>query len=81
MVVDLRLKQDTDAASKKRAAKNRNPQNLKRRKIAKTEDEEDNGFHFVAYVPAKGCVWKMDGMETFPRKLGKYVHCYLVLLG
>lgn len=76
MVVDLRLKQDSKAAEKEKkkaaaAAKAKLP-----RKKAKIEEEfeeegEGTGFHFVAYVPAGGFVWRMDGMELFPRKLGE----------
>jgi len=69
MTVDLRLKQDVAAAEKKKkAAMAKRP-----RKKLKEEDElgdDDNGFHFVAYVPAGGSVWMMDGMERLPRKLG-----------
>jgi ubiquitin carboxyl-terminal hydrolase L5 len=48
----------------------------KRRKVVRdgNEDEDDyniteNGFHFIAYAPALGSVWKMDGMERAPRSL------------
>jgi ubiquitin carboxyl-terminal hydrolase L5 len=48
----------------------------KRRKVVRDgdEDEDDynsteNGFHFIAYAPALGSVWKMDGMERAPRSL------------
>lgn len=75
MIVDLRLKEDKKIAEqeKKRAAaaaKAKRP-----RKKAKIEEEyyedEGTGFHFVAYVPAGGFLWRMDGMEPFPRKLGE----------
>ena len=79
MVVDLRLKQDSVAAEKekkrkeaaaKAAAKAKRPR--KRAKIEEdSEEDEEAGFHFVAYVPAGGFVWRMDGMEPFPRKLGR----------
>lgn len=42
----------------------------KRRKVTMDVDYEENGFHFIAYAPALGSVWKMDGMETSPRKIG-----------
>ncbi|KAL9590922.1 MAG: hypothetical protein Q9203_000292 [Teloschistes exilis] len=43
---------------------------LARRK-AKTEgtDDEDAGFHFIAFVPSQGKVWKLDGLERQPQKL------------
>jgi hypothetical protein len=49
----------------------------KRRKVVRNNDDDDeedydnteNGFHFIAYAPALGTVWKMDGMEREPRSL------------
>jgi ubiquitin carboxyl-terminal hydrolase L5 len=67
--VDMRLKQDYAAAEKeKKAAQSRHRH--KKRKTYDEYDDEDNGFHFVAYAPAAGSVWKMDGMERLPRKVG-----------
>ena len=68
MNVDLRLKQDVAAAEKKKkAAIAKRP----RKKVKEEEfDDGENGFHFVAYVPAGGIVWRMDGMERLPWKLG-----------
>lgn len=34
-----------------------------------TNDEEP-GFHFIAYVPIMGSVWKLDGLEKQPTNLG-----------
>jgi len=69
MTVDLRLKQDHAAAEKKKkAALAKRPR--KKRKEEDDLGDDDNGFHFVAYVPAGGFVWMMDGMERLPRKLG-----------
>ncbi|KAK4556312.1 hypothetical protein LTR86_006456 [Recurvomyces mirabilis] len=37
------------------------------------EDEEpDEGFHFVAYMPINGHVWKLDGLDRFPQDMGPY---------
>jgi len=33
-------------------------------------DESEAGFHFIAFVPAKGKVWKFDGLERQPQNLG-----------
>ena len=33
-------------------------------------DEAEAGFHFIAFVPAKGRVWKFDGLERQPQNLG-----------
>jgi ubiquitin carboxyl-terminal hydrolase L5 len=37
------------------------------------EFEPDAGFHFIAFVPALGKVWKFDGLERQPQALGEYV--------
>ena len=66
MNVDMRLKEEATAAARKKAAKPK-----KHRKRKKDVDEEDgNGFHFIAYVPVCGQVWRMDGMEANPQSLG-----------
>ncbi|KAF2738231.1 cysteine proteinase [Polyplosphaeria fusca] len=31
---------------------------------------EDNAHHFIAFLPADGKVWKLDGMNAFPTNLG-----------
>lgn len=70
MVVDHRLKQDAQANEKKKKAEN-SKRGSKKRKFEDDElEDEENGFHFVAYVPAGGFVWEMDGMELSPRKIG-----------
>jgi len=45
-------------------ARNRN----KNRKA--TTNDSEAGFHFIAYVPIEGNIWKFDGLERQPQKLG-----------
>lgn len=33
-------------------------------------DPEQAGFHFIAFVPIQGSVWKLDGLERQPMNLG-----------
>lgn len=33
--------------------------------------DNDAGFHFIAFVPAMGKVWKFDGLERQPQALGE----------
>jgi predicted cupin superfamily sugar epimerase len=35
-------------------------------------DHEDieNGFHFIAYIPAQNHLWRMDGLQREPESLG-----------
>lgn len=60
---DLQLKNDASAR--------------KNRKIAKGEAEDsDAGYHFIAFVPVDGKVWKLDGLERQPQNLGReQTHC------
>ncbi|KAL8894011.1 MAG: hypothetical protein Q9207_008558 [Kuettlingeria erythrocarpa] len=37
---------------------------------AKGSDEDDAGFHFIAFVPVRGKVWKLDGLQRQPEDLG-----------
>ncbi|KAK5133039.1 hypothetical protein LTR08_008244 [Meristemomyces frigidus] len=32
----------------------------------------EEGFHFVAYMPIKGHVWKLDGLDNFPQDMGSF---------
>lgn len=57
---DLQLKNDATAKKTKSAKKN------------EVADESEAGFHFIAFVPALGKVWKFDGLERQPQSLGKY---------
>ena len=38
--------------------------------VAAAEAEE--GFHFIAYMPVEGRVWKLDGLDSFPQDMGAY---------
>lgn len=76
---DLSLAWEVDADNAKGAAKNPAPKRANRqssntgqkkglKKGAKPDVEY--GFHFIAYVPAGGYVWELDGMRAKPRKIG-----------
>ncbi len=42
-----------------------------RKKAGSIEEEQDQaGFHFIAFVPIQDCVWKLDGLERQPMNLG-----------
>lgn len=73
LVVDASLKDDVAKYERKKREAEKNgsgARKRKRRKVTMDADDEENGFHFIAYAPALGSVWKMDGMEASPRKLG-----------
>ena len=50
------------SSTKKVAVKPRNP-----RKKTETED----GFHYIAYVPVDGFVWRFDGLLQQPTNIGR----------
>jgi ubiquitin carboxyl-terminal hydrolase L5 len=60
--VDLAL--SNDMKKWKRAKKN------KRKSTKMKEEEGEPGFHFIAYVPIDGVVWKLDGLRLQPDNLG-----------
>lgn len=37
---------------------------------AESEEDDEEGFHFCAYVPIGNRVWKLDGMDKFPQDMG-----------
>ncbi|KAK4542388.1 hypothetical protein LTR36_006845 [Oleoguttula mirabilis] len=39
---------------------------------AAAEPDAEEGFHFVAYIPIKGHVWKLDGLDRFPQDMGSF---------
>lgn len=55
---DLQLK--NEATERRRASKN----------VGENDDRSESGFHFIAFVPVKGEVWKFDGLERQPQNIG-----------
>lgn len=43
----------------------------KRNKRTADEDENEGGFHFIAFMPIDDQLWKLDGLERQPMCLGK----------
>ena len=47
-----------------------------------SKDEDQDSFHFVAYVPINGRVYELDGLKDGPIDLGMKVYnilCYLAI--
>jgi ubiquitin carboxyl-terminal hydrolase L5 len=65
---DLQLK--IEATAKKHRSKDQD------------DDAEDATFHFIAFMPVMGQLWKFDGLERQPQALGmletKYVRITLL---
>jgi ubiquitin carboxyl-terminal hydrolase L5 len=39
---------------------------------ASKESFEENAQHYIAFIPSNGTVWKLDGMNIFPTRMGSY---------
>ncbi|KAF7542823.1 hypothetical protein G7Z17_g11248 [Cylindrodendrum hubeiense] len=66
---DLCLENEASEASSKKAKKRAGSK--KGRKTArKKKVNPEYGFHFIAYVPAGGYVWELDGLKSKPHRLG-----------
>lgn len=63
---DLQLQTE---ASQKRQRANKN---------SSGSDETEAGFHFIAFVPVEGKVWKFDGLERQPQSLGASLNSSVV---
>lgn len=63
LAADLSLHNDMAASKAKTAQKSY-------AKKGKVEDVFEAGFHFVAFVPIGGSLWKLDGLERQPVNLG-----------
>ncbi|KAI9844487.1 MAG: hypothetical protein M1837_005570 [Sclerophora amabilis] len=55
---DLNMQNDVDESKSKRKKK-------------KSVYKEEAGFHFIAFVPIEGQVWKLDGLDGQPHNLGE----------
>lgn len=55
---DLQLK--TEATTRKKGSN------------GQAAEESDATFHFIAFMPVMGQLWKLDGLERQPRALGTH---------
>lgn len=64
---DLQMQNDCTAAQKRSKKKGGN------------DDDASAAFHFIAFTPVEGTLWKLDGLERQPHNLGmvptKHVSC------
>ncbi|KAK9370818.1 ubiquitin carboxyl-terminal hydrolase [Lipomyces kononenkoae] len=49
----------------------RNAKQSKRKRSSYEEEEGEESFHFVAYVPVCGAVWELDGLRDCPIKVAE----------
>lgn len=50
--------------------KNEAANKTKGKKRKADEDDSESGFHFIAFTPIEGQLWKLDGLERQPMCLG-----------
>lgn len=67
---DLALSNEVDKWKRAKNTKKRKGGTWKSQVKTKKKDEEVTGFHFIAYVPINGVVWRLDGMQRQPVNLG-----------
>lgn len=68
---DLALENEASEAASKKSKTRYTIKGGKRAQTRRKLKESEYGFHFVAYVPADGYVWELDGLKTKPHRLGK----------
>ena len=68
---DLALLNDMDKWKRARKNAKKKSGTSKSRKV---DDDDDSGFHFIAYVPVNGEVWKLDGLQRQPVNLGQLIN-------
>ena len=49
----------------------------KAKKNQSNGDDQESAFHFVAYMPVNGDIWKFDGLQRQPQKLGWSLQSYI----
>lgn len=76
LTADLALENEASEPKAKRARAQANGRKGKGKSAAaaarkKKAEGLHTAYHFVAYVPADGCVWELDGLKMQPHKLGE----------
>ncbi|KAH8819597.1 hypothetical protein F5884DRAFT_761145 [Xylogone sp. PMI_703] len=62
LAIDYALSQEVEEWKREKEGK---------RKRKKAREETEAAFHFVAYAPIKGELWRLDGLQWYPINLGK----------
>lgn len=66
---DLALQNEYDKWKKAKTNSKKKKRTVKKSKKSNYDDEA--GFHFIAYVPIDGKVWRIDGLQRQPVNLGE----------
>jgi len=72
--IDLGMQNAYDDRSKSKKKPAATKAKSKKGKVTTEEDyvDDENAFHFVAYVPIGDEVWKLDGLDRQPSRVGKF---------
>lgn len=73
LLADSSLQEDFEKWEKAIKAPKRKASKAGKKKQQRLDNDDDTGgaFHFIAYVPIDGEVWRLDGMQHEPENLGK----------
>jgi hypothetical protein len=63
---DLALSNEMEKCKRAKNSKRKNTNATKKKKI----EEDEPGYHYIAYVPVNGVVWKLDGLRRQPVNIG-----------
>jgi ubiquitin carboxyl-terminal hydrolase L5 len=69
--VDLCMKNEYDA-------RNKPVKKRKATKVKEEDDDEDVPYHFIAFVPVDGSVWRLDGLDREPSRIGTFFCSFLL---
>ncbi|KAE9369436.1 cysteine proteinase [Stipitochalara longipes BDJ] len=69
---DLALQNDYEKWVKANKTPKRKVTKKKTSRKIKKKDEDEAGYHFVAYVPINSSVWRLDGLQRQPVNLGEH---------
>jgi len=61
---------DEQPEGPRRSARQPKPRTDKLPATSADTTTDDDGFHFIAYMPIQGRVWKLDGLDRFPQDVG-----------
>ncbi|KAF8866052.1 cysteine proteinase [Acephala macrosclerotiorum] len=68
----LALQNEVDEWKKAKRYRKKAPTKAKRTSKGKAKKVEDDAFHYIAYVPIQGEVWRLDGLLRQPVNLGNF---------
>lgn len=72
---DRRKPKQAASTSKTKASAEKSAKSANKKRSTITNNDyldNDNGFHFSAYVPVGSEIWKLDGLDRQPRRVGVF---------